>query len=417
VTRLATALAAALEANAAASALASAIEGSLGGPSAVAGAFVLSTAAAGVTGEAVGKRLAARWPEAELVGTSFEGLVFEGRVWQGEPAVAVLAWTAGPDAPQPIVCEGSEQDPEALGKEIFALRAAPGGGDDVVLLFPDALGVPALEALLERFDPASEGPWLAGAAAVGVDEGAAHAWVRPADAGRGGEMLVGLRFPGGQRAPAAGSAKGERSTPVRVVGATRLASPWLEITACRSHWIDALEGEPPVDWIRRQLGLADGARIEPHLDRLLVRLGAPDPEGAELDPIVFEERFLTGVDARRGSVGVLGRFARKDRLALALPDPGWARDALRAAVDALPPTPLLLQLGCPGRGESLHGDRDLESALVAHQSAGRQTLGVLAPFQLGSDPSGAGRLLVYSTVLVAVGPSEEVGSPRDSDSN
>ncbi len=64
----------------------------------------------------------------------------------------------------------------------------------------------------------------------------------------------------------------------------------------------------------------------------------------------------------------------------------------------------MLQLGCPSRGESLHGDRDIEPAVVAHQAVGRRTLGVLAPFQLGSDPSAVARLRVHSTVLVAVGP-------------
>lgn len=398
MTHLATALESALEAEAAASALAARIEAALGAASGIAGALVLSTSAAGHTGEDVGRRLAARWPEAELVGTSFEGLVFDGRVWQGEPAVAVLAWTAGEGMPIPIVCEAGERDPEVLAKEIFSSSSAsrPGPGD-LVLLFPDALGTPALATLLEQFSSVSGGPWLAGAGAVGVDEGSAHGWSLPAESGVR-RLLVGLRVPG--------DAGGTGGTRVRCVGATRIASPWLEITACRSHWIDGLEGEPPVDWIRRQLGLEDGAPIEPHLDRLLIRL-APREAAGEDEPSAFEECFLTGVDARRGSVGVLGAFGRGDRVALALPDPAFAREALRAAVDALPETPVLLQFGCPARGELLHGDRDLESAIVAHQATNRRLLGVIAPFQLGTDASGNGRLLVYSTVLAALGPAKK----------
>lgn len=416
--RLTAALESALEAGSAASALAEAVEAALGGPKQVVGAFVLATAAAGRAGEDVGRLLAARWPAAELLGTSFEGLALDGRVWQGEPAVGVLAWAAGDGAPIPIVCEAGERDPDVLAKEIFsACDRVSASAEDLVLLFPDALGTPALRPLLDRFSPAFGGPWLAGAAATGIDGGASCSWTIPSHPGEA-EILVGLLLPG---EASAGSAHFARSVPppapppvpgprrlnprVQCAGATRLASPWLEISACRSHWIDALEGEPPLVWIRRQLGLGDEAGVEPHLERLLVRLAGPHP--FESDPEAFDELYLTGVDPRRGAVSVMGSFARGDRLALALPDAGWARESLRSAVDALPVTPLILQLGCPSRGEALHGDRDVESAVVADQALGRRILGVIAPFQLGSDPAGVGRLRVHSTVLVAIGPAPD----------
>jgi small ligand-binding sensory domain FIST len=406
MTRLAIAFGAALDAGLAANILAAEVEATLGGPAAVAGAFVLSTAAAGPVAEAVGRRLLARWSGAELVGTSFEGIVCDGRVWQDEPALAVLAWGDGEDAPIPIVCEAGARDPDDLAKEILAAaRGGPPGDGDVVILFPDALGTPSLPSLLVHFGPNAKGPWLAGAAAIGVDGGPAHAWALP-EPPTPGDLLVGLRFPGGFDG-------GGPVSRVECAGATRLASPWLEITACRPHWIDSLEGEPPVDWIRRQLGLSDEAAVEPHLDRLLVRIArGPAPAvtrgGApEEEPLAYEEWYLTGLDRRRGSIGLPGSFTRFDRAALALPDASGARETLRSAVDALPRSSLLLQFGCLGRGESLHGDRDLESAIVAHQSAGRRTLGVIAPFQLGTDPARAGRLLVHATVLAAVGPLDQ----------
>jgi len=414
MTRLTIALESALEATGAAHALAEAVEAALGDPACVAGAFVLATAAAGRTGEDVGRLLAARWPGAELLGTTFEGLVLDGRVWQDEPAVALLAWTEGPGMPVPIVCEGGERDLDVLAKEIFSAcdRVAPRAGD-LVLLFPDANGTPALRPLLDRFAPVFGGAWLAGAAATGVDGRASHGWAIPSDPGES-ELLLGLLIPSAGPTPR-----------VQCAGATRIASPWLEISACRSHWIDALEGEPPVVWIRRQLGLAEIDRIEPHLDRLLVRLAGPgsrpgigasfaarsaarseDGSQADSEPEAFDELYLSGVDARRGSVSLMGSFARGDRLALALPDAAHAREHLRSAVDALPATPLIVQIGCPSRGESLHGDRDIESAVVADQAAGRRVLGVIAPFQLGSDPGGIGRLRVHSTVLAALGPQQ-----------
>ena len=402
MTRLAVALEAALDPAAAAVALAAAIESALGETGAIAGAFVFSTAAGGAAGETVGSRLAARWPEAVLLGTSFEGLMLDGRVWHGEPAVAVLAWTAGPGAPVPIVCEVGRRDPDGLAKEIASAgdQVVP-GSDDLVLLFPDALGPPVLRPLLDRFSPTHGGPALAGAAASGVDGGAARTWADPVDPGES-DLLVGLLFP---------------SAPKRIqcAGATRLASPWLEVTARRSHWIDALEGEPPSIWIRRQLGLDDGAPLESHLDRLLLRLTGPAPTPARAaakpasgaEPEAFDELYITGLDPRRGAVGVMGNVARGDRVALALPDASYAREHLRSAVAALPDSPLVLQIACPTRGESLHGDPDIEAAVVADEAAGRRVFGVVAPFQLGSDSSGTARLRVHSSVLVALGPSAQ----------
>ncbi len=413
MSRLAVALEAALDPGTAARGLAAAIEAALGEPDAIAGAFVFATAAAGASGEAVGRALAARWPAAVLLGTSFEGLVAGGRVWQGEPVVAVLAWTAGPGAPVPIVCEVGGRDPDGLAKEIASAgdQVVP-GPHDLVLLFPDALGPPALRPLLDRFSPTFGGPALAGAAASGVEGGAASSWADPGVPGES-DLLVGLLIPG---APAR----------IRCAGATRLASPWLEVSARRPHWIDALEGEPPSLWIRRQLGLDDEAPVEPHLDRLLLRLTGPAPAAAgrgaarplpESEPEAFDELFITGLDPRRGAVGIMGSVARGDRVALALPDASYAREHLRAAVASLPDSPLVFQIACPSRGESLHGDPDIEAAVVADQAAGRPVFGVVAPFQLGSDPSGTARLRVHSTVLVALGSEKPTAKVQSDCSN
>ncbi|MEZ4334985.1 MAG: hypothetical protein R3F35_24770 [Myxococcota bacterium] len=116
MTRLGIALEAALEADVLADSLARSIEATLGDPEAIAGALVLATEAAGVLGEEVGQRLASRWPAAELVGTSFEGIVLDGRVWEG-PAVAALAWSEGEGAPAVIACEGGAA-PSELARAI-----------------------------------------------------------------------------------------------------------------------------------------------------------------------------------------------------------------------------------------------------------------------------------------------------------
>ena len=56
------------------------------------------------------------------------------------------------------------------------------------------------------------------------------------------------------------------------------------------------------------------------------------------------------------------------------------------------------------RSLQLHGDRDLESSVIAHRASPRPVLGVVAPFQLGTDAARSGCFLVHSTVLAAIGP-------------
>jgi len=180
--------------------------------------------------------------------------------------------------------------------------------------------------------------------------------------------------------------------------------------------VEALEGEPPLDWVRRQLGLEREEAVEPHLRKLLVRIrpamaaAANRPAGAETDRARgleadpdFDERYVVGLDAQRGTLSLPVVVARGDEIAFALPDAEVARAELRSAVDRLAPTPWLLQLACRARDEALHGDADLEAALVASHAVGRTAIGTVGPLQLGPDRSGRSRLRVHSTVLVAVG--------------
>lgn len=399
------------------------------GPHPVAGGFLLATAAAGDQGRAVGQRLAAYWPDAELLGTSFEGVLGEGQVWRDEPALGLFVWGEvwgeEQDPPLPFVFGPDELEAARVAGELLdAVGRDTLGPSDLLLLFPDATGSPGLPAFLGDLASALGGPQLAGAAASGLAGHPALGWL--GDEACPGSM-VGLLLPdgGGAASPAGGLR-------VSAASATRAASPWLEITACRTRWVDGLDEEPPLVWVRRQLGLDDRARIEPHLDRLMARVrrlgtagnavvravdatrstqGAASSGASETAGLAgYEEQFLIGLDARRGAISLPGEFERGDELAFSLPDAELARRALRESLEALTPSPLILQFGCRARDEDLHGDRDLESALVAHHAKGRATLGALAPFQLGPGPAGKARLLVYSTVLAALGTMDENGS-------
>jgi len=393
----------ALRPEVAAEELASGVESAMAGSGGVGGGFLFATAASGRSAFEIGGFLAGRWPAATLMGTSFEGVLANGQTWLNEPAVGLLAWSRGPDEPVPLFFDPGDAAIEHLVRDACeGARRARFTTEDLLLLFPDALASLGLSALLADLVSRFGSPSVAGAGASGIAGGACLAWIgdeeQPA-------ATLGLIVPGGA------ALGGPR---VQCAGASRFASPWLEISACREHWVDGLDGEPPLDWVRRQLGLPSEAPVEPYLDRLLVRLrdessgeDAADRalglDSIEEDRGEFVERYVIGLDDRRGSISVPGALRRGGHLALALPDPDRARQALRTAVGALAPGPLLMQFACRARDEVLHGDPDLESALVAHEARDRSTLGTVAPFQLGSDAQGRCRMLVHSTVLAALG--------------
>ncbi|MFK7896931.1 MAG: FIST N-terminal domain-containing protein [Myxococcota bacterium] len=403
---------------AAAADLAEKAERELGGSSSIGGGFLLATSAAGEQGQAVGQYLAECWPEADLLGTSFEGILGEGQVWRDEPALGLFVWEEGADPPLSFVFGQDELAPSRVAEELLASVDLPElGPEDLVLLFPDATGSPGWPVFLDELRAALGNAQIAGAAASGFSEGPALGWSGE-EACPG--ALTGLLILGGDRASRDQQCTGG-GLRVAAASATREASPWLEITGCRSRWVDELEEEPPLDWVRRQLGLDGRARIEPYLDRLMARVRrriplsdlngdahAPEADAEEGDADRgYEEQFLIGLDARRGAISLPGVFERGDELAFALPDADLARKALRASVDALAESPLILQFACRARDENLHGDRDVESALVAHHAGARATLGTLAPFQVGPDTAGETRTLVHSTVLAALGDEED----------
>lgn len=404
--RFSTALSRSLETERAVEELADRIEQELSGSAVLSGGLILATAAAGHESIEVGRRLARRWPDATFLGTSFEGILADGRIFRDEPAYLLLAWSEGPFEPIPFVFESGAQDAARVAEGILdvagrsELTAA-----DLVLLFPDELGSPEFERVFKELGPLLGNTSMAGAAATGVDG-------HPAPAFLGDEVqpgaLVGLFVPGTSSAAAAPI--------VRRAAASRPASPWLEITKSRPRWIDELEGERPLDWVRRQLGLEQSAAIEPHLDRLLARVRRREASGendrglaTNLLPLAgetyeYEERYIIGIDERRGSISLPGTsFRTGDKLAFALPDPQHARELLSASIDELAETPLILQFVCRARDGAFYGDPDLDSAWAAYRAPDRRIIGTVSSFQLAMSGGEAPHLLVHATVLAALG--------------
>jgi small ligand-binding sensory domain FIST len=395
MTRFSKAFSRKLEAEAAAEELAKEAETELGGCDRVIGGVLFATAAAGHEAHHIARRLGERWPRACLLGSSFEGVVVDGRTIRDEPAFVLLAWQDGPCEPIPLVFDRDESGSVQIADAVLeAADGRPLSARDLVLLFPDALGSNQLERVLKELGPLLGQAWVAGAASTGLDGHPALAYC-DAESHPGG--TVGLYVPGAMESDSAPQVRG--------AGGSRAASPWLEITACRSRWVDLLEGEPPADWVRRQLGLGEDTPIEAQLDRLLVRIrprpapGASEPDGD------FDERYVIGVDEKRGALSLPRPVSCGDQLAFALPDPEMARESLRVAIGELAMTPFLMQFACRARDADFHGDPDLESAWVAHHAADRQTLGVVAPFQLAKEENGRCRVRVHSTVLAALGRS------------
>lgn len=389
--------------------LLTAIEGALSPADDLVGGLVLATAAAGDQGFEVGERLAARWPGATFAGTSFEGLLAEGRVWVGQPAITLLAWTSGADAPQPILVEPEaiSGDLEAIDHLEIALRGLGSGRErgfaDAMLLFPDVLTGAALEPSLAGLVERLEGLRLVGSAAAGLGGEPALAWI---DGEREPGAALGLALP--RRSGRAGGALDLE----QAIG-SRFASPWLEVSRVRGVWIEEIEAEPALTWLRRQLGLEAGEPLEPWLDRFLIRLRVEDlrEEAVEMlahdeSRVDYVERYPVGFDGRRGAIALSEPLRKGDRVAFALPDAELARTSLRAAVARLPDAPLLLQLACRARDARLHGDQDLESALVVAESGSPVVLGTVAPYQLAPQQGAAPRLQVHRTVLLAMGSTD-----------
>jgi len=384
----------ALEAPQAARELASVAEVELRGPSQIAGGILLSSAAAGSQGHEVGLLLAQRWPGVELVGTSFEGLVADGRVWRDQPALGLLAWRSGGCEPVAFAFEPGDQEVERIAHEILdAAGRSHLNPSDLLLLFPDAYGANPIEPMLPTLAALLGRPAIAGAAASGLDGAPSRGWVGPEQEWAG--ALIGLIVPGPEhaagRAPLLGTAR-----------ASRPASPWLEITACRDRWIDRLESESALDQVRQQLGLEHGAALEPHFSRILVRHRRSAKGLSEAPPEAYDERYVVGIDGPRGAFSLPVQLQRGDQICLAWPDATLGREALRDSLDSLTDSAWLLQFTCRSRDAQLHGDSDLEAAWVAAHAAGRQVLGTVTPFQIGPDERGQSRLLVHATVLACL---------------
>ncbi len=380
--------------------LADMVEASLSCQESIVGGLILATEASGRAGVEVGRRLGARWQTAGFAGTTFEGVLARGRIHRDEPAMILLAWSGAPDesGPMPFALDPEESLAERVSETILELagRSSLEAGD-LILLFPDAHGAGGVEEMLgdlgSRLGPAS----VAGAGATGIDGHEVEAFL--GDDEMPGAM-IGLVIPSSNEAPSLAG-----GPLVRCAEATRSASPWLEITKCRPRWIDELDGEPALDWVRRQLGLEAEDAIEPHLDRLLARVRKRSAAGADHESGSCDERYIVGLDNRRGSLSWPGSFASGDHLALALPDGPLARAALRNAIDDLRASPLVLQFACRARDEALHGDPDLESAWVAHSARDRAVIGTVAPFQIAMGDREPCRMLVHSSVLAALGRS------------
>lgn len=397
------------DARTAADALAEPLEAELGGPESIAGGCLWSTAATGGQAIQIGQRLGDRWPMADLIGTSFEGLIAEGQVWRDHPGLILLAWRESEISPLPFMIEPDEPDLERIADEVldaFPAGTRGAGGDGLLLFFPDAEMTPSLESRLPALTDRLASASVAGAAAAGPAGEPAAAWV--SDESLPGSC-PGLFFPNPAvaREAAARSGAGTASSPraskargrVGVAEGSRLASPWLRVTKSRPRWIDEIDGRPALNVLRETLGLSSRRGLEGLLDRLLVRFrGRAEAASGSAG----EERYIVGLDPQRSAFSLPIEVEQGGDLAFAWPDAALARESLRETLEALSPSALQLQFACRARDRALHGDDDLEPAWIAAHAATiaskSRVVGTVGPFQLAQ----GGIRRVHSTVLVSL---------------
>lgn len=332
-----------------------------------------------------------------FVGSSAHGVLAGGYEVEQNPAVAVLA-LAGIEA-IPFALEDLSGEEERAGEEIAArLDGCPQTGD-LVVLFPDphaVLAQPLLHGLREALAPAA----AVGAAAAELPGAGALTWCGAELCGAGMTGMV-LRATGPPQ--------------LSVTTACRALDPPLLVSRAQGNWILGLDGRPALEVYRERAGEPLAADLRRANRVLMLALLGPgeDPGPAPADAPPARIRNVIGFDEARGAFAIAEPVGVGERVALALLEPGAAREDLKrmlARVARQRPS-FGLYLGCRARGHSLFGFSGLEAGYLEQGLSGAPLLGLQGAYQIGPcahRPSP--ELLTYSGVLALVDPADPADS-------
>jgi len=301
-----------------------------------------------------------------LAGASVRALWAPGRETAPEGSAAVGVAVLAGVALEPFLLRDLAGSEARAGSELtrrLVASGGPPGPGDLVLLLPDAdalaLG-PLAQGLAGPLAPAG----VAGLGAAEGPGGTPLQWC-------GREVATG--------ALAGLVVRGARAPRLMTAAAFRPVIEPVKVSRGRGHWVLGLDGRPALDVFRevaREPLARDLRRAAEHVVVVLPR-GSGRLERGEFVP-----HRVVGFDPRRRAFAVPFRVGKggAGELALAVRDPGWARDRLvegLARIAAGPPPALALWLSCPARAEALLGLEGLEAGYVEASLGAAPLLGAL----------------------------------------
>ncbi|MEE2664671.1 MAG: FIST C-terminal domain-containing protein [Myxococcota bacterium] len=350
----------------------------LGGPAALAIAFV--STAHGCSAALRQASVPGLAGAGVCVAVHVEGVISDAGERAAMPAVAVLALGGAGVRFDLHSFDHARGREDELGDELVATFADL-GCDDLVLVVADAheLDPRSLAAGLSRCAPACvlgvgvEGP-AGGPAAHAID----------GEVSEGGALAIRLRAPSALRCALA---------PATSLCGTRT------VTSTRGNWIVELDGASALEEFRDAAGaLWDDERRA--MRSVLVAL--PELPGAEPEPALV--RGVVGIDPEQGAIALAEPVEVGQRLAFARRDALAAREALAAAGESLAPLSegggIGLASSCRARGEALFGHAGIESGYLARAFRPAPWLGLIGSYQIAGTRRATSSLLTHTAALV-----------------
>lgn len=319
-----------------------------------------------------------------VVGGTAAGLLAAGQDAEDEPAVAILA-VAGIEV-EPFLLEqlgGREADAGQAIRERLGGRSDP---SDLLVLVPDATAV-AARPLVQGVERALGPIPLVGATTANGRATASRQWLgRRVESG----AVCGLLM------------RGSGPPRIRISQAARPVTGPLLVTRAAGHWIEAIDGRPALDVYREVARGPLATDLRRAAAFLLVAIPAPGQEALERER--YRIRRVVGFSEERRAFALPEVLGRGQEIALALREPGGARQALDrmlAQLDERRASGAALYFNCTQRGRALFGVSGLEAGYLERALPGWACAGMYGPGQLARLGSQA-ECLTHAAVLALV---------------